>query len=183
MHIASHGQAQFLGPGIGPPALGKRDEEALVRSKAVRRILSPAARRQLVGLVGKAQAAGVGDVFAQRLVAVDMHAGKHLVPVVQFRNPLGPHLEAAGIGIGPPVLQVALPVILPALVVEAMGEFMADGRGERAVIVGVTGALVEEGGLQDARRQDDLVQRPVIVGVVGLRRDASLVAVDGLPEL
>ena len=76
--------------------------------------------RQLERRVGHAQAADVGDVLAQRLMAVDMQPWQHLVGVVLPGHELGPLLNPLRVVGGPPVFQVACRVVLPPLVVEAV---------------------------------------------------------------
>ncbi len=67
---------------LGRPALRIGDEEALVAGEAVdhRRFL--AAQAGAVGLVGRLQAGDVGDILAQRQLAVDVQAGERLVSVI-----------------------------------------------------------------------------------------------------
>ncbi len=64
-----------------------------------------------------------------------------------------------------------------------MGQLVADGGGQGAVVGGVIGLLVEEGGLEDAGREAHLVLAGVVVGVVGLWRHVPLVPVHRLAEL
>ena len=70
----------------------------------------------------------------------------------------------------PPVLQVALGIILATLVVEAVGHFMADHHADGAVVHRVVRQGIEERRLQDAGGEDDLVHQGVVVGVDGGRR-------------
>ena len=53
----------------------------------------------------------------------------------------------------------------------------------RAVVDRVVGVRVEERRLQDRRREHDLVELGVVVGVDRLRRHAPFVAIDRLAEL
>ena len=57
-------------------------------------------------------------------------------------------------------LQVAVAVVLRALVVEAVADLVADHRADRAVVDGVVGLEVEERRLQDGGGEDDLVRSP-----------------------
>ena len=71
---------------------------------------------------------------------------------------LAARLEVLEVGGRPPVLQVPLQVELRALVVEAVRDLVADDRADGAVVDGVVGLGVEEGRLEDAGREDDLVR-------------------------
>ncbi len=53
---------------------------------------------------------------------------------------------------GPPVLQVAHLVVLPSLIVEAVGELVADYDANEAVVDGKGTGGVEEGRLQNSGR-------------------------------
>ena len=95
----------------------------------------------------------------------------------------GALLELLAVGVGPPVVQVAVAVVLRALVVEAVADLVADDRADAAVVDRVVGVEVEERRLQDRGREDDLVHPRVVVGVDRLGRHEPLVAVDRLAEL
>ena len=96
---------------------------------------------------------------------------------------LGLHLEGRLVLGGPPVVEVALAVVLRALVVEAVADLVTDDRADAAVVLGRVGVGVEERPLQDAGREADLVGARVVVGVHGLRQHEPLVAVDGRADL
>src|SRR5690606_41948258 len=73
-------------------------------------------QRLLQRVVGDGQAAEVGDVLAQRQLALDVQAVDRLV-VVELSNQLGgTRLEALAVGLLPPVGEVAGGVELAALV-------------------------------------------------------------------
>ena len=91
--------------------------------------------------------------------------------------------ELGAVVVGPPVDQVAVAVVLGALVVEAVADLVADHRADAAVVGRVVGLGVEERRLQDRGREHDLVHPGVVVGVDGLRRHEPLVAVDRAAEL
>jgi hypothetical protein len=97
------------------------------------------------------------------------------------------HLPRSSIGLavlrGPPVLQVALGVVLAALVVEAVGELVADGGAGVAVVGRVVHLRVEERRLQDAGGEVDVVDLRVVVRVHRGRGHVPLAAVDGLADL
>jgi hypothetical protein len=56
-------------------------------------------------------------------------------------------------------VEVALRVVLAALVVEPVGHLVADHGADPAVVDGVVGLGSKNGRLQDARREHDLVPR------------------------
>ena len=116
---------------------------------------------------------------------VDLLAGKlgRLEAAVLLDQHLGARLELLAVGVGPPVDHVAVAVGLRALVVEAVADLVADHRADAAVVDRVVGFEVEERGLEDRGREDDLVHPGVVVGVDRLRGHAPLVAVDRLAEL
>ena len=91
--------------------------------------------------------------------------------------------EFGAVAVGPPVDEVAVAVVLGALVVEAVADLVADHRADAAVVGGVVGFGVEERRLQNRCGKDDFVHAGVVVGVHGLRRHEPLVAVHGAAEL
>ncbi len=86
--------------------------------------------------------------------------------------------EFGTVVIGPPVDQVAVAVVLGALVVEAVADLVADHRADPAVVRRVVGLGIEERRLQNRCREDNFVHPGVVVGVDGLRRHEPFVAVD-----
>ena len=85
--------------------------------------------------------------------------------------------------LGPPLLEIAVLVELAALVVEAVREFVADGRAHVAVIRGVIFLVAEEGRLKISGGEVDVVLLRTVVGVDGGRRHVPLALVDGLADL
>ena len=67
-------------------------------------------------------------------------------------------LEGGGVGGRPPVAQRAGGVDGAALVVEAVGQLMADDTADRAIIERRVGVGIEDRRLQDRRREDDVAQ-------------------------
>ena len=82
-----------------------------------------------------------------------------------------------------PLAQVALAVVLGALVVEAVGHLVADDHADAAEVDGRVDGEVEEGRLQNAGGEVDVVERVVVIGVDGGRRHAPLLLVDRLAQL
>ncbi len=134
----------------------------------------------------RADAAGIRDVLAQRQPAVDMQ-GLAAGPgdgegSILIDEALRAVLEGAHGARRPPVRVVAVRVVVAAGRVEGVAQLVARDGPEGAVgQVGGRGD-VEDGGLHDARREDDLVARRVVVRVYRRHRHAPFVAVDGPPE-
>ena len=99
------------------------------------------------------QAAEVADVLADGERAVDVLAGQgaRLEAVVLRDQRLRLHLEGRLVVGGPPVVEVAVAVVLRALVVEAVADLVADDRADAAVVLGRVGVGREERRLQDRR--------------------------------
>ena len=110
-------------------------------------------------------------------------AFERAIGVVLLDQPCGERLEGLAVFIGPPVFEVAVAVVLGALVVEAMTDFVADDPTDGAKVDGVFGIHVKERRLQDGRGKDDLVHRRAVIGIDGLRRHEPFVAVHGLADL
>ena len=115
--------------------------------------------------VGDAQAAVVGRVLAQgelavqllrRDVALRRSRLKAAVLVGHAVGPLGEGLAVLG---RLPLAQVALAVVLRALVVEAVGHLVADDHADAAEVHRRVDGEVEERRLQDAGREVDVVER------------------------
>src|SRR5687768_17695573 len=87
--MAVDGQ-QLLKQGVaifGPPDLAEAEEEALVAGIAANHRRRLALQRHLIGVIGDGEAGEVGDILAERELAVDLGAGQRLVGAV-----LGDHL-------------------------------------------------------------------------------------------
>ncbi len=82
-----------------------------------------------------------------------------------------------------PLAQIALAVVLRALVVEAVGHLVADDHADAAEVHRRIDLEVEERRLQDAGREVDVVERRAVVGVDGGRRHAPLLLVHRLAQL
>ncbi len=134
----------------------------------------------MIGLVGDHQPREIGDVLAQCQLAVDVHARQRLIGVVLLGKRRGARVEILAVCLGPPVLQHAIAIIFRALIVEAVADLVADGGADLAIVHRVVGVGIEEGRLQDAGREHDLVERRIVIGVVGRRRHAPFGAVDRL---
>ncbi|SKU72969.1 Uncharacterised protein [Mycobacteroides abscessus subsp. abscessus] len=104
-------------------------------------------------------------------------AGDELV--VLLDQCLGANPEFVTVGVGPPVDQVAVAVVLGTLIIEAMADLMSDDGSDPTVVGGVVGIRVEEWGLQNRRGKDDFVHARVVVRIHRLRSHEPFVAIDG----
>ena len=142
------------------PHLGEADEVALRLGVAVDLVVDGfALRRQRVQQrhVGDAQAAVVGGVFAQGELAVQLECRGVALGRGRFKaavlvgDAIGPLLKCFAIVRGLPLAQIALAVELGALVVEAVGHFVADDHADAAEVHCRIDLEVEERRLQNAR--------------------------------
>ena len=86
--------------------------------------------------------------------------------------------EFRTIRVSPPVDQIAITVVLGALVIETVADLMADHRADSAVVGGIVGVGVEERWLQDRGGEDDLIHTRVVVRVDRLWGHKPFIAVD-----
>lgn len=167
----------------GAPALGPGDEETLLGRVTVDEGRArTGGEGALQGLEGDRDAAEVGDVFTLGEGAVDEETGQALVGVELVDEDLGADGEFGGVGFGPPIAEVAGGVVAAALVVEAVDDLVADDGADHAVVDGVVGVEVEEGWLEDAGGENDLVGGGLEVGVDGGRGHGPLGFIHFLAE-
>src|SRR5579884_1727651 len=103
------------------PRLRISNEEALVAGVAVDHWrLAVTADVPAIGGIGRLEPAEIGKVFAERQLALDVHAGNRLVLVELGGEPVRLRLVLGGRRRGPPVLEAPLGVELAALVVIAV---------------------------------------------------------------
>src|SRR5207253_331988 len=145
------------------PDLPEGEEELLLgrESRAPGPRLSVRAERREREL----QAADVRDVLAERQLPVDVHLVRRDVLVVLVRHAGGALLVGVGHLGRPPLAQVAVAVVLPAAVVESVGQLVTHHQPGPTEIRRVGGLGGEERYLQDARREHHLVLGGVVVGV------------------
>src|SRR5205085_6842569 len=119
---------------IAPPDLRPAEIEALITGQAVdhRRFL--AVQRRLVGIVRSQDSGQIADILTKREFAFYMRAREHLVGVILLHQFLAEPLEGCDILWSPPVAEIALEVVLRALVVEMVTHLMADDRADAAII-------------------------------------------------
>ena len=164
------------------PDLGPGEKEALVAGEAVDDRGLLAAERLAIGAISQRHAADIADVLAQGEPAVDEVARHRLELGILIGYHRGLVFEIGAVRVGPPVALDAGPVGFRALVVEPVAHLMADHRADAAVIHRRIRGRVEERRLQDARGEDDFVERGIVIGVHRLRRHAPFLAVGGLAD-
>ena len=183
MGVGAEELAEVGGAIDAAPGDGVGEEEALVAGEAVDGGGGLALQRFVVGVVGDGEAAEVGDVFAEGEFAVDVDVVDADAGVEFLDDFVGAGGVAGAVFGGPPVVEVSCGVVLAALVIEAVGHFVADDGADGAVVDGIIGVGLEEGGLQDAGGEDDSVERGVVVGVDGGGRHVPERVIDGPAEL
>jgi hypothetical protein len=167
------------------PAGSPRGEEPLLSAQAVQdRGLLPV-QAEPVSLVGDGEPAKVTDVFPKRQPSVDGMPGRRIrgEGVELLNQPSRQRLECLPVILRPPVAQFASAVELRPLVIEPVADLVADHRSDTPVVDRVIGVGCEERRLQDRRREDDLVQHRMVVGVDRLGSHQPLVVVHGLAHL
>ena len=150
-----------FGPAALAPLLPPPEEQALFGGESVhrRRRGSGRAGPGQVGHQREPQPAVVRGVLAERELAVDVRVAGDDVARILIRDAARALFERRAVGRGPPVAQVALGVVLPSLIVEAVGQLVADDRPDGAVVGGGVAARPVERRLQDPGREVDVVGR------------------------
>src|SRR5579864_7895383 len=183
MRIGVGLQAGILRPNIDSPILRVAQEKTLFGCKAVGIFFAGlAVLRFLKRGICQRCSAQIGDAFAFHQFAVLVQAFFGFVAVELLSYALAAVLEALQIFRSPPILQIAARVELRALIVEAVGDFVADDRADAAVVVCVVALGIVKRELQDARGEDDFVELRIVVGIDGGRGHAPLAAVHGLAD-
>src|SRR5690606_30178776 len=157
MRICHDTLGYFLGPGAAAPYLRPAEEKALIRRKAINLLIALTLLRLLKGFVSDSHASEVGEILALGKMAVYMHGIKHSVIVELINNHVGALHKIRRVGGGPPVLQIAVGIVLAPLIIESVGHLMTDDRTDSAIIHRIIRLVVEEGILEDACREHDLI--------------------------
>src|SRR5258706_910851 len=152
---------------IGAPDLRPAQKEALFRCESVALGRNLAAQCIHQRHVRDPHAAVVGRVFAQRELPIQLYVIDGVKTGVLIHDALRAILERLVIYFRPPVAQVALRVILAALIVEAVGQLMPDHRADRAEIDRVVHAVVIKRRLQNSGGEIDVVLLRIVIGVYG----------------
>src|SRR5262249_41368136 len=133
------------------PALAIGDKESLVARKAIADDIGLAIEREVVGIEGNGQAGEIGNVFAQRLLSIHRQIGEGTILIVLGGQRLACGLEMLEVRLRPPVSQAAAGVELTPLIIEAMADFVANGRSDRAVVTRGIGSRIKVWRLKDCR--------------------------------
>ena len=157
---------------LAAPHLRPGQEEALVAGQAVdHRRLAMLGDVAAIGGIGHFEPAEIADILAHGELRIDLEAGQRLVGAILRAEPRGALGEALGRRLAVHQSRTRpCGVEAAALVVEAVADLVADHRADRAVIDRRIGVGIEEGRLQDAGREGDLVEQRVVGGVDRLRR-------------
>ena len=95
----------------------------------------------------------------------------------------GTRLEFLIVLFRPPVLHVAFLVVLRSLVVERVSDLVSDHHPDSAIVQSIVGVQVEIGRLQNSRRENDFIQRRIVISRYRRRRGEPLGPVDRLANL
>ena len=182
VRVALYAFAYFLVADVLSPHVGIGQEESLFGCESVDYTQRFLGSGILKGLEGYHQSAVVGHILAQRQAAVGMQSGQHLYAVVELSHHLYAFAESLGVLVAPPLAQVALLVVLGALVVESVCHLVTNHHAYGSVVEGIVGLHVEEWGLQYACGEANLVGRGVIVCIHRLGCHEPLLAVHGLVQ-
>src|SRR3712207_476810 len=115
-----------------------------------------------------------------RSTAVGMQARQYLYSVKEVSIHVGTLVKSLGVVGCPPILHVAIGVILTTLVIETVGHFMANHYTDSAIVERIVGLGVKERILKNARREAYLIGCRVIISINRLRSHEPFVLVNGL---
>src|SRR5205807_206293 len=116
----------------------------------------------------------VRGVFSQGEAAIQFQIVDRGKAAVLVGNATGAFLKFLCVFQSPPIAEISLGIELAALIVKTVGEFMANHQADSAKIDRIIHIAVEEGGLQDARRENDLVMQWIVESIYGGGRDVPL---------
>src|SRR6185312_9691068 len=125
----------------------------------------------------------IGGVFAQREFAVQVNVINGNKAVVLVHKALCAFLKSLGIFSGPPVMEVAVGVEQPSLIIEAVRELVPDHGANAAEIHGIIGLKVVKRRLQDSGGKVDIVFAGIVVSIHRRRRHLPLRLVKRLADL
>src|SRR5205823_2157933 len=139
-------------------------------------------------LIGKrhqrqARAAVISGVLALGEQAILLYARLGNLPSVLVRYALAALVVLLGVGRRPPVAQISLGVELAPLVVEAVGDLMADHRAGAPEVNGIVHVGVKVRRLQNAGRKIDGVELGIVIGVDSGRSHGPLATIYRLADL
>ncbi len=177
----------LLGADIGCPYIGIRQEETLLGRESVTGLQTLCRRFGrlvlLEGLERNLQSAVVGNVLTQSEFTVAKHTRSHLDMAEIVGHDLGACVEVLLVLCRPPIVQVAVLVVLAALVVEAVRHLVSDNDTDGAIVERIVRRHIEERILQNTCGEANLVAGGVVVGIDGLRRHVPLGFIYGLAKV
>src|SRR5207237_2743785 len=141
------------------PDRREREKETLLRREAVDffiAIFRMFIERLLQRGVGEFQSADVGDVLALCQFTVHVQSRQRFVFTVLLYDCSRAFLEFFRGLRRPPIGQISHFIVLPALIIEAVGHFMADHATHPAVVHRLVGGREQAWRLQNASRENHL---------------------------
>ena len=183
MRIDRHQHARDGIRAVLAPDVRPAQEETLLRGQAVNRWRLFPGHRADQRHVRDPHSTVVGGVLAQGQLAVELQIVHRHEAAVLVLGALGALFELLLVVGRPPVAQVAVRVELTALVVEAVGQFVADNCPDRAKVQGIVGFVVIKRRLQDPRRKRDVVLVRVVTGVHRHRRIRPVSLIERFADL
>ena len=133
-------------------------KHALIAAKPIDHRSSFPVQRPMIGLERDVDPAQVGDVLSHRQISVDVNARHRFIRGILCSQPFCPGLESLRIRLAPPIAKLPRRVKLSPLVVEAVGQFMANDPADRPVIDRRIRRRIELRRLKNARRKHDVTQ-------------------------
>ena len=129
------------------PDLRPAHKEPLISCIPVQNRRFFTAQRQPIGIMSHGETRQIGDILAHCQLGVHIHSFDWAISGVLFTKLVGAGLESRGIFLRPPVTQQAIAVGLAALIVESVGDLMADYGANSAVVDRRVGMWIEKGRL------------------------------------
>src|SRR3546814_8301274 len=114
---------------------------------------------QLVSIVGNGQTCKVGNMLAQRQLALYMLTRQRLIGIILSGQLAGQRLKILDVLRRPPVGQRAGLVIFRTLIVEMMAQFMTNDRADATIVYRRIGIGIEARRLQDWGWKHDTDQK------------------------
>src|SRR5205823_10821451 len=122
------------------------------------------------------------DTFAQHQLPIVMNVWRNEIIIELIGDTGGAALESFQVVSSPPVVEPALSVILRALIVAAVADFVPHDNADRTIIKRIYRIHVECRRLEDAGGKHDFVQQRVVVSIRGGRSHSPAAAVGRLAD-
>ena len=156
IHLHQHSR-EWVRPVFAPNICPSQEEALLCRETIDGRGFFPGQQAHH-SHVRNAHAAIVGNVLAQRQLAIHLQVVDRGEPRVLIGHARGALVELLAILFGPPVAQVSLRIEFAAFIVETMSQLVSDHGANAAKVHCVVRLVVIERRLQNSRRKRDVVQ-------------------------